>query len=269
MRRIGLIGYGAIARRAVRLIGQRGAAEVVGVVLRPGSPSAARAAAEGLEVVEGIDGLLAAGPELVVECAGHGALSAHGPAVLTAGIDVLAVSAGALADEARLQALRAAAEAGGAALSIPAGAVGGLDALAAMRLAGLERVAYVGRKPPAAWRGSPAERVLDLAGLARAETFYAGTARAAARDYPKNANVAATVALSGLGFERTEVRLVADPGVATNHHEIEAEGATGRVSVRLDGLPDPENPRTSALTAASVAAVAVGLVGGLRVAPGA
>jgi aspartate dehydrogenase len=267
MRRIGVIGYGAIARRAVRLLAQAGeAAEVAAVLLRAGSPSAAAAAADGLEVVHRPEALVAVKPDLVIECAGHAALAEHGPAVLGAGLELVAVSAGALADDACLQALVAAAEAGVARLSIPAGAVGGLDALAAMRLAGLERVAYVGRKPPAAWAGSPAEQVLNLAALTRAETFYSGTARTAARNYPKNANVAATVALAGLGFERTEVRLVADPGAEVNQHEIEAEGATGGISLRLEGLPDPENPRTSALTAASVAAVALGRVSGLRVA---
>ena len=120
-------------------------------------------------------------------------------------------------------------------------------------MAGLNRVTYRARKPPQAWKGSEAEKRIDLAALSRPETFFQGTAREAAPRFPKNANVAATVALAGLGLDRTEVELVADPTVALNVHEVEAEGVSGRVSFRLEGRAFPDNPRSSMLTAYSVA----------------
>ena len=73
------------------------------------------------------------------------------------------------------------------------------------------------------------------------------------------ANVAATVALAGLGFDRTEVQLAADPGITENIHEVEAEGPSGRIAIRLEGRPDPDNPRTSALTALSLARAVLNL----------
>jgi aspartate dehydrogenase len=122
-----------------------------------------------------------------------------------------------------------------------------------MRLAGLTAVRYRSRKPPAAWRGSPAEQVTDLAKLTRQVVLYKGTAGEAALLYPQNANVAAAVALAGLGFDATEVELVADPDAPGNVHEIEAEGAAGRFTIQLQGKPSRNNPKTSALAAMSVA----------------
>ena len=122
-----------------------------------------------------------------------------------------------------------------------------------MRLGGLKSVRYRSIKPAAAWPNSPAEKIADLARLTERTVLYEGTARAAALDFPQNANVAATVALAGLGFEGTRVELVADPAAPGNIHEIEAEGASGRVTIRLQGKPSPSNPKTSALTALSIA----------------
>ncbi len=136
---------------------------------------------------------------------------------------------------------------------LPAGAIGGIDAIAAMRLGGLDAVRYRSRKPPAAWRGSPAEKVADLDKLTSRTVLYRGTAGEAALLYPQNANVAAAVALAGLGFDATEVELVADPEAPGNVHEIEAEGAAGRFAIQLQGKPSRTNPKTSALAALSVA----------------
>ncbi|MGH7088308.1 MAG: aspartate dehydrogenase, partial [Stellaceae bacterium] len=221
----------------------------------PDRAAAARERLGAVTVVDTLTALLEPAPDLVVEVAGHGALSTHGTAVLEAGIDLLAVSIGALADAELMDRLLAAAKRSGAQLLLAPGAVGGIDALAAMRLRGLARVRYRGVKPPIAWRGTPAERLLDLARLAQRTSFYQGNAREAALAYPQNANVAATIALAGLGFEATEVELVADPEAPGNRHEIEAEGATGRFRIVLDGRPSEANPKTSALAALSVARV--------------
>jgi aspartate dehydrogenase len=104
-----------------------------------------------------------------------------------------------------------------------------------------------------AWRGSLAEKVVDLAALAKPAVLYRGSAREAALLYPQNANVAAAIAIAGLGFERTEVELVADPAAPGNAHEIEVEGAAGRFAIELQGKPSRTNPKTSALAALSVA----------------
>jgi aspartate dehydrogenase len=253
MTAVGLIGCGGIARDVMAALRSTGGLKVVGALCRPGRAAAASAALPEIPIVESLDGLLARNPKLVAEVAGQDAVAEYGPAVLRAGTDLLVISVGALAEPKLLQALKAAAHDGGSRICLPAGAIGGIDAIAAMRLGGLDTVRYRSRKPPAAWRGSPAEKVADLDTLTSRTVLYRGTAGEAALLYPQNANVAAAVALAGLGFDATEVELVADPDAPGNVHEIEAEGAAGRFAIQLQGRPSRSNPKTSALAALSVA----------------
>lgn len=259
-----LIGFGTIGATVWRLLGEApDRVRLAGLLLREesGRDHPGHGAAAGLGIPTGarLAPLLpppAAPGEpraLVVECAGHDAVDRHGVASLEAGCDLMVVSSGALADPARHDRLLSAARASGRQLIVPAGAIGGLDILGAARLAGLHEVRYRSRKPPAAWMGTPAQDLLDLDGLTEPAAFYRGTARAAARDYPRNANVVATLALATLGFERTEVELVADPAAAGNAHEIDALGVSGSISLRVESPASPTNPRTSMITAFSVA----------------
>ncbi|MCC6777116.1 MAG: aspartate dehydrogenase [Hyphomicrobiales bacterium] len=252
---VGLIGCGGIAQDVITAV--RAQAEdtvrIVGALARSGRAEAARSRLAGVDVVETLDALIARKPDLIAEVAGQGAVAEHGEAVLRAGIDLVVISVGALADPALLARLKAAAIAGHARILLPAGAIGGIDAIAAMKVAGLTSVRYRSRKPPAAWRGSPAEQVADLGALKERTVLYTGSAGEAALRYPQNANVTAAVALAGLGFEATKVELVADPAAPGNVHEIEAEGAAGRFVIQLEGKPSRSNPKTSALAAMSVA----------------
>lgn len=192
-------------------------------------------------------------PDVVAECASHTAVRDYGPAVLETGSDLVVISIGALSNDALRERLAQAAQTGGARLILPPGAIGGIDALAAARLSGLESIVYTGRKPPLAWRGTPAERLVALDSLNEAAVFFEGSARKAAEDYPFNANVAAALALAGIGLDATKVRLVADPAIKRNVHEFAVSAGCGDFSVRLEGRPSPANPKTSLMAGYSVA----------------
>ena len=248
--KIAVIGLGAMARSLIEAIRTRPTGLRIAAALVRHAPEAAP---EELRVFNDLEQLLAWGPSLVVECAGHGAVAQNVPPLLSAGVPVILASIGALAD-AELRAQLAASVTPSGTLSLVPGAIGGLDALRAARLAGLHEVVYSGTKPPQAWAGSHAETLADLAAINTATTFFQGTADEAARLFPKNANVCAAIALAGLGFENTQVRLVADPAATSNTHRINARGAFGRFEIVLENAALPDNPKTSWLAALSVEA---------------
>lgn len=244
---IGIIGDGAIGRYVARNLNERGLGPRVILTRINSSTESAPSAATYIQSVNELPDDIT----LMVECAGHAALAAHGCEILKRGIDLITVSVGALADAALTDRLQQTAQTSGAQLHLVSGAIGALDCLRAAKVGGLSNVTYIGRKPPQGWRGSPAEKLIDLDALKTATVHFEGTARNAAMTYPKNANVAAAVAIAGTGFDATQVRLVADPSISDNIHEIHAAGTFGRFSFRIEGHTLPDNPRSSALAAMS------------------
>jgi aspartate dehydrogenase len=239
--KVAVIGFGAIGRFIIDRLNKEPSVEVSAVFSLP------RPELASVPVVDNIESLLATRPELVVECAGHEGLRNSGEAVIRHGTDLMVVSIGALADAALECALRNAAANGGGRLLIPGGALGGIDAVSAAREAGLDSLEYSGRKPPKAWIGTPAEKIIELASVAKATTFLECDARTAALQFPQNANVVAALALAGLGFDKTRVRLIVDPAANGNHHSFVARGAFGEISTSIRSTTLPSNPKTSVL----------------------
>lgn len=251
MLRLAIVGFGAIGQELARMLQPDRQLEISQIIVPPRSVQDARRIAAQLapqaQVLAELDTSPAQRPGLLAECAGHQAVMLHVVPALRAGIPAVVASVGALHDVDCLASLEAAAGEGGTRVQLIAGAIGGIDALTAASVGGLERVLYAGRKPPQGWLGTPAERVCALAELTDPCVIFRGSAREAALSFPKNANVAATVALAGLGLDRTEVELIADPAVQRNVHRVQAWGLFGHLDVRLENLPLPGNPKTSAL----------------------
>ena len=265
--KLAIIGYGAIARLALETIAVETPSQIDSLIVlaRPqGQQRAAsmlKAIGPGLAVrthiVANADDLLAQRPDLVLEAAGHEALNAFAARILSSGAPLIVASVGALADDTLQASLDAAAEAGRTRYEIIPGAVGGLDILAAAKLSGLTQVLYKSRKPPAAWRNTAAEAMTQLDAVTQETIFFHGHAGEAARLFPQNANVAATIALKGAGFEATEVQLIADPEATRNIHELSVVAGSADFSIRIEGRPAPDNPKTSLTTAYSLARKAI------------
>lgn len=247
------IGWGAVARRVAALLAERGITgiAIVGVAVRdaskpqPDLPSQARLFSDPGEL-----GGLA--PDVVVEAAGRSAVGIWGEPALACGCDFVVTSTSAFGDDALLDRLTAAARRHGGRIIIPPGAMAGIDALAAAS-AMLDSVQHTIIKPAKAWRGTAAETLANLDDLSEPLAFFRGNAREAARLFPQNANVAMTSALAGIGPERTSIVLVADPAATRNTHRLEASGGFGRLSVVIENEPMAANPKTSEMTALSLA----------------
>lgn len=253
MLHVSMIGCGAIGVGVMELL--KSDPEVVfDLVIVPETAleqagATVRSLAPGARVGVALGG---ARPDLLIECAGHRAIGEHIIPALESGIPCMVVSVGALSEEGLAEKLEQAAQRGNTQVQLLSGAIGAIDALAAARIGGLDSVVYTGRKPAGAWKDTPAEELFDLDALTGPVTIFEGSAREAARLYPKNANVAATLSLAGLGLDRTRVRLLADPGASENVHHVEASGAFGNFELTMRGKPLAANPKTSALTVFSV-----------------
>ena len=126
---------------------------------------------------------------------------------------------------------------------LPSGALGGLDAVAALKNDGISEAKIISTKPP---------KGFALTNMAEKTLIFEGNALEAAQHYPANVNVAATLSFAGIGPDATKVELWADPTKNTNSHEIEVVGRFSTIRAKIDNTPDPQNPKSSILAGHSL-----------------
>ena len=254
--RVGIVGCGTIGRTIVESL--RDFAPVERLLLYDHVDARAREAAAlnpKASVAASLDEVIAQS-DFVVEAASQAGAREVAPRALSAGKDLLLMSLGALSDDAFWNDLRAKAESSPGRLYLPSGALGGLEAVVAGSQAGLEEAVLTTRKPPAALKGVKylEERGIHLGKITKPLLVFDGSAREAVRLFPANINVAAALSLAGLGFDRTRVRIIADPASKTNRHHVRVRGAFGELECEVANVPAPGNPKTSYLAALSAVA---------------
>ena len=188
--------------------------------------------------------------DLLVETAGGHIVAELAKETFAAGKDLMVISIGALLEypevieEARKTGCR---------LLAPSGAIAGLDGIKSACAGRVDQVTMISRKPPIGLQGAPhlIENEISLEGLVGETEVFSGSAREAVKGFPANLNVSAAVSLAGIGPDRTQVKMLAVPGLERNCHDIEVLGEFGVLRVHVENIPS-ENPKTGKLTAFSI-----------------
>ena len=190
---------------------------------------------------------------LFLEAASREAVSRYIIPAIEAGKNVMIMSVGAFSDQVLYQKVVSRAEENGVKVYIPTGAIAGLDAIKAASISGLERVVLKTSKPPQSWLGPSTTRLqrIKLDRIIKPTIIFEGNAEEAAPLFPANINVSVALGLAGIGVNKTQVQLVANPNIDKNIHEIIVEGNFGELRIKVENVPSPTNPKTSWLAVLS------------------
>jgi len=182
--------------------------------------------------------------DVVFEAASQKAVIDYAADVLNAGKDLVLMSVGSLFDDKFRRKLEDMARKKKCKIYIPSGAVCGIDGVLSASIDSIDEVTLVTTKPPASLGRSADKRMI----------LFDGKAREAVKKFPKNINVAASLSLAGIGFDRTRVEIVIDPVATRISHKILAHGGFGRLRAEVENMPNPKNPKSSYM--ASLSAIA-------------
>jgi aspartate dehydrogenase len=202
--------------------------------------------------------------DIVVECTPAAIFERVALPALEAGRIFIPASVGALLPRMHLAKL---ARRTGARIIVPTGALLGLDAVRAAAEGPIDSVSIETRKPPMGLIGAPylEKHGIDVMDVLQPLLVFEGNALEAAAGFPANVNVAAALALAGIGPIRTQVQIWADPGINRNIHTIRVEAEAARFCMTIENVPSDENPKTGRLTTLSLLACLRGLVCTLKV----
>jgi len=253
--RLAIAGLGAIGLQVARRVD---AGDIDGLTLTAVSARDVAKAERNLSGLRAMPKLLpldklADEADVVIECVPAAHFRAAAEPAIRQGRIFMPLSVGALLSHMDLVDL---ARETGARIVVPSGAILGLDAVRAVAEGDVHSVQLITRKPPAGLAGAPllVEKGISLEGLSEPLMVFSGSAREAAKGFPANLNVSVALSLAGIGPDRTQVELWADPNVTHNTHTILVSSASSNLNMTIENIPSAENPRTGIVTALSVIA---------------
>lgn len=262
---IGIAGLGTIGMPVARALdGKIPGLELVAIASGRHDVAEQRLAAAGITVPVVTAANLAEMADVIVECAPANAFRSIAVPVLSAARMLITVSGAALLEATDIIEL---AERQGGRIILATGALLGLDAVRAAAEGHIHSIRMVSRKSPRSLRGAPylQQNGIDVESITNASCIFRGSAREGARGFPANVNVAAALSLAGIGPDRTELEIWADPSVARNIHTINVDAESAHFIMTIENVPSVENPATGQITALSVIAALRSLRAPLRV----
>ncbi|MCX6695866.1 MAG: aspartate dehydrogenase [Candidatus Altiarchaeota archaeon] len=200
---------------------------------------------------------LLAGTDIIVEAASQNAVREHAKRILSARKSLLTMSVGALLDERLFDSLISTAKRNKVRVYIPSGAISGVDGLKSASVGRIRSVVLQTTKNPKAVSGF--EKVKSR------KVIFNGPASKAVRLFPANVNVSAVLSLAGIGGNKTCVKLVVDPKVKRNVHEVFVTCESGSLYSRVENVPSPTNPKTSYLACLSAIRTLKDISGAIRI----
>jgi len=254
--RITIIGCGSIGSKLAKAADEMN--EVKRIYLMDIRKGTAEKVAAGLNkaiVIESVEDELYHS-DLVIESASQEAAKEILPKVVARGVDIMIMSVGSLVDDDFRTMVFDKAKVSEAKIYIPTGALCGVDGLRSASVDEMEEVELITMKGPKSLLGVKfiEEKGIDVEKITEKTTIYSGYAREAVKLFPRNVNVAATVSLLGIGFDKTKVTVVVDPDIKSNSHELRIKGKFGVMNCHTYNIPEPDNPKTSHLATLSAIA---------------
>jgi aspartate dehydrogenase len=182
--------------------------------------------------------------DVVFEAASQAAVEEYAEIVVEAGKDLVIMSVGSLLNEKFKKNLEKIAKDKQCKIYLPSGAVCGIDGILSASTDIIDEVTLVTTKPTESLNKKVDKRTV----------VFEGNARSALKKFPMNINVAASLSLAGVGFDKTKVEIVADPVATRISHKILAHGKFGRLRAEVENMPNPNNAKSSYM--ASLSAIA-------------